>query len=499
MSAPLENRRQALRRLAGAGAAALGPEACARRRPPRPNILYVMTDDHTAGETGCYGNRILKTPHLDRLAREGVRFENAFCTNSLCAPSRATALTGCYSHIHGVRGNSEGRGAEEHINAALPLWPHLLRAAGYRTGVVGKWHLMDPPAGFDYTCVLPGQGVYYDPEFIENGRRRRFSGYVTDITTDLALEFLKRAGRGPFALIYQHKAPHRPFQPAPRHARLFEEIEIPYPATFDDDYATRRLAGEAGDMRFDISLAGDYKDLPKGLAPRERKKWIYQRFVKDRYRAITAVDENLGRVLEYLDLGNMARDTLIIYTSDNGFFVGDHGWYDKRFMYEPSLRVPLLIRYPRRAAASRVETRLAANIDFAPTILDLAGVRVPAAMQGASLRPLIEGREDPAWRRSLYYAYFENSWELRNKSRDEMSDPSFAYFTPHRVSPHRGVRTERYKLIEYYSEGGYWEFFDLQTDPNELRNRYGDPEYAGRVAELKKELARLRAQYKDLS
>src|SRR5713226_5249762 len=471
------------RRRALAAAGALISTACVRRR--RPNILFVMSDDHSVTEMSCYGNRVLSTPNLDRLARGGVRFANCFVTNSLCAPSRASVLTGCYSHINGVRGNSEMADAVEHIDPKLPTFPQLLQKAGYHTGIVGKWHLSDNPVGFDSWCVLPGQGVYFDPEFIDNGTRKKYKGYATDITTDLALEFLRQAGSRPFCLLYQHKAPHRPFKPAPRHAKLFEGIELPYPETFHDNYATRRMAQEAEDMRLDVSLAGDYKELPAGLTAEERKKWIFQRFVKDHYRAVVGIDENLGRVLDYLDQRRLAEDTLIFYTSDNGFFLGEHGWYDKRFMYEPSLRLPLLVRYPRGAVASQVEDHMVLNIDYAPTILDFAGVPIPPAMQGRSLRPLLEGKPPADWRRSIYYTYYENSWAERNKSKAGMSDPSFQYFTAHRVVPHRGVRTERYKLIQYYGEGDYWELFDLQNDPNELKNLYGDPSYAQMTEELK--------------
>lgn len=486
------------RNLVASAAGALLSSACSRRRAGPPNILYIMTDDQAVSEMSCYGNRMLKTPNMDRLADEGVRFANCFVTNSLCAPSRATDLTGCYSHIHGVRGNSEAADAIERINPALPTYPQLLQRAGYRTGIVGKWHLSHNPVGFDHWCVLPGQGVYFDPDFIEDGVRKKFPGYVTDITTELALNFLEKTGSQPFLLLYQHKAPHRPFTPAPRHAHLFEDLELPYPETLNDDYATRRLAKEAQDMRFDISLAGDYKDLPRGLSPEARKEWIYQRFVQDHYRAVYGVDENLGRVLKYLDEHKLAEDTLILYTSDNGFYLGEHGWYDKRFMYEPSLRVPLVARYPRLGVAGKVENAMALNIDFAPTILDFAGLPIPETMQGRSLRPLLEGSAPPDWRRSMYYAYFENSWALRGKGKEALSDPNFQYFTAHRVGPHRGVRTERYKLIQYYSEGDYWELFDLQTDPNELKNLYGDPAYARLSEELKQELARLRTQYKDV-
>jgi arylsulfatase A-like enzyme len=476
---------------AAAALAGCGP------RTRRPNILFVMCDDHASGQMSCAGNAILRTPNLDRIAQGGARFTNAFVTNSLCAPGRATVLTGAYSHVHHIYGNSEAKDAVENIDPNVPTFPQLLKQAGYRTGIAGKWHLSHDPVGFDSWRVLPGQGLYFNPEFIENGVRKRYEGYATDVTTDFALEFLKNVGDQPFCLLYQHKAPHRPFTPAPRHARMFSDVELPLPATFDDDYATRKIAREAEDMRFDLSLAGDYKDLPKDLSAADRKRWIYQRFVKDHYRALYGVDENLGRVLEYLDKNRLAEDTLIIYTSDNGFFLGEHGWYDKRFMYEPSLRVPLLARYPRRIPSGRTVDAMAMNIDLAPTILDYAGVGAPPTMQGRSLRPLLEGSAPADWRSSIYYAYYENSWALAGKGKDAMSDPSFQYFTPHRVGPHRGVRTARHKLIQYYAEGDYWELFDLEKDPNELSNVYGKADYAATQAELTKELERLRGLYKD--
>jgi arylsulfatase A-like enzyme len=421
-------------------------------------------------------------------------------TNSLCAPSRASVLTGCYSHVNGVRGNSEAKDAPpEHIRAGVVTYPEVLKKVGYRTAVVGKWHLNDPAKGFDYSCILPGQGVYFDPEFIEDGVRKKLRGYATDLTTDKALQWLERASGEPWLLVYQHKAPHRPFLPAPRHAGLFADIELPYPATFDDDYATRKLARQAQDMRFDLSLAGDYKDLPAGLSASAKKRWIYQRFVKDHYRATVGVDENLGRVLDFLDRRRLANDTVIIYTSDNGFFLGEHGWYDKRWMYEPSLRIPLLVRYPRLGVGGRVDSRFIQNTDFAPTILDLAGVAIPEQMQGRSIRPLLEGGSPAGWRESLYYTYYEKSWSLlAGKGREALSDPTFEFFTAHRVSPHRGVRTARYKLIEYYAESGYWELFDLEKDPHELRNVYDDSSYASVLPSLKAELQRLRKQYRDL-
>ena len=476
--------------------ASLGVGAACSRGTRFPNILFVMTDDHAAGHIGCYGNKLVKTPHIDRLAREGTRFVNAFVTNSLCAPSRATVLTGCYSHLHGVRGNSEMKGQEEHLDKQMLTYPRILQSVGYRTGIVGKWHLSDDPVGFDTWRVLPGQGVYFDPEFIENGKKKKYTGYATDITTDMALEFLKQPSDKPWCLVYQHKAPHRPFLPPPRFAHLYDDVEIPLPPTFDDDYKTRKVAGEAEDMRFDVSIASDYKDLPAGLTGTAKKRWLYQRFVKDYYGAIAAVDENLGRVLGYLDEQKLTDSTLIIYTSDNGFFVGDHGWYDKRFMYEPSLRVPLIVRAPGERKPAVTEA-MAVNIDIAPTIIDYAGLPPAPWMQGRSLKPVVSGTVPADWRKSVYYSYYENSWQLSGKGLEARSDPSFAFFTPHRIGPHRGVRTATHKLIHYYAEGDVWELFDLRKDPEELTNLYGTAGMEATTASLKAELERLRTEYRD--
>ncbi len=487
-------RREALQATLAMAAAS----ACNWRRPGRPNILFVMTDDHAVGHSGCYGNKLVKTPNLDRLAGEGTRFDSSFVTNSLCAPSRACVLTGAYSHVNGIRGNSEAKNSIEKLDPNVPTYPQLLQAAGYRTGIAGKWHLSHDPVGFDSWAVLPGQGEYFNPTFIENGTRKQHHGYATDVTTDFALEFLKQQDASkPWCLVYQHKAPHRPFLPPPRFAKTFDKVEIPEPPTFDDDYSTRKVAAEAEDMRFDISLEPDYKkEMPAGLDAKAKKKWIYQRFVKDYYGAIMAIDENLGRVLKHLDDRKMTEDTLIIYTSDNGFFVGDHGWYDKRFMYEPSLRVPMIVRAPgaRRGATHELMTL---NIDIAPTILDYAGIPQPESMQGASFRRLLAGAAPVEWRKSMYYTYYENSWVLAGKGKEAMSDPSFQFFTPHRIGPHRGVRTATHKLIQYYAEQDYWELFNLEDDPHELRNLYGKAGTEPVTAALKSELERLQRQYKD--
>lgn len=489
-------RREALQSIGGAAAfLAHGCSSGPSRRPP--NILFVMTDDQQWSQMSCAGSAILETPNMDRLASEGVRFSNACCTNSLCAPSRATILTGCLSHVHGIRGNSERADAVERLDPTLPTFPELLRQAGYRTGLMGKWHIRESPRGFDDWKILPGQGVYFDPEFLIRGEKREQSGYATDITTDFALDFLRTNQSRPFCLVYQHKAPHRPFTPAPRHARLYDDIEWPKPATYDDDCRTRRIAAEARDMKFEISLAGDYEDLPRNLSPAAKKDWIFDRFVKDHHRALVGVDENLGRVLDYLDSSGLAEDTLVIYTTDNGYFLGEHGWYDKRFMYEESLRIPLLVRYPRLPKSGLVEQRWVMNIDIAPTILDFAGVGIPQSMQGRSLRPLLEGDPPEDWRDSVFYSYYENSWAFREMAREQMTDPSFEFWTAHRVGPNRGLRTDRYKLIEYYSEGDYWELFDLEEDPHELHNLYAEPGSAALAEDLRRRLREQQRIYRE--
>ncbi len=483
-------RREALQ---GLGAASVGSffSRCGKKPAyPRPNILFVMTDDQAFHQMSCAGHPILQTPNIDRLAREGVRFANAFCTNSLCAPSQATVLTGCYSHIHGIRGNSKQRNAIEEINPKLPAFPALLRDAGYRTGLMGKWHLRQDPDGFDDWKVLPGEGTYHDPDFLLQGRRQQQHGYATDITTDFALDFLRQTGRQPFCLLYQHKAPQRPFTAAPRHDGLFEDTEWPYPETYFDDYDTRRIAKEAEDMRFEIGLAADYEEIPKNLRSDERRNWIFQRFVKDHHRAVYGVDENLGRILEHLDTAGLAEDTVVIYTSDNGYFLGEHGWYDKRFMYEPSLRIPLLVRYPRLGLSGHLEDRMVVNADLAPTILDFAGLTVPEQMQGRSLRPLLEGSPPEDWRQSIFYAYYDNSWARATLSQQGLTDPSLPSLTAHRIGPHRGIRTGQHKLIEYYTDA-YWELFDLKSDPHELRNLHGQAGFEQLTAELTQKLRRL--------
>jgi arylsulfatase A-like enzyme len=441
----------------------------------RPNIIFIMTDDHAAHAISCYGSKINKTPNLDRLAREGMRFNNCFCTNAICAPSRAVILTGKYSHLNGVIDNAVK------FDGSQQTFPKLLQKAGYRTAIIGKWHLQSDPTGFDYWNILPGQGVYYNPVMIEMGQRKKHTGYVTDIITDLCLNWLKEHQAGkPFCLMYHHKAPHREWEPDDKHAKLYEDTDIPIPETFNDDYKTRCAAAQQQEMTIERHL--NEKDLkmapPEGLTGQELKKWKYQRYIKDYLRCVAAVDDNVGRLLDYLDTSGLAENTIVVYTSDQGFYLGDHGWFDKRFMYEHSLRMPLLVRYPKEIKAGSINNDIVLNLDFAPTFLDFAGVVVPSDMQGHPLRPLVQGNTPQNWRTSMYYHYYE-------------------YPAVHSVKRHYGIRTKRYKLIHFYHDIDAWELYDLEKDPNELNNVYDNPAYADIVKQLKTELQQLRNQYKD--
>jgi len=464
-------RREAVRTLGGlALAGALGGSQARGAGQRKPNIIYIMTDDHAAHAVSCYGSRINQTPNLDRIAREGMRFQNAFVTNSLCGPSRATLLTGAYSHINGMTVN------ERPFDGSQLTFPKLLQQAGYKTAVVGKWHLLSNPTGFDYWNILPGQGIYHNPVLIEMGERKKHEGYVTDIITGLALDFIRKAKDGPFCLLYHHKAPHRGWSPDAKHATLFGDRDIPEPTTFTDDYANRASAAAHADMR--VADMPDYrKEIPAGLSEADRRKWNYQRFIKDYLRVVASVDDNVGRLLDFLDREGLAENTIVIYTSDNGFFLGDHGWFDKRFMYEESLRVPLLVRYPREIKPGSVCDPLAINCDYAPTFLDFAGVEVPERMQGRSLRPILRGQPPKDWRSSMYYHYYE-------------------YPQPHRARPHYGVRTARHKLIHYYTINE-WELFDLEKDPHEMRSVYAEAAYAETVKQTAAELERLRKELRD--
>ena len=474
--------------------------AAERASPNRPNILFIMADDHAAHAISCYGSKINKTPNIDRIGNEGMRFLNCFAVNAICTPSRAAILTGKYSHINGVTVFNRFDGSQWTVAKDL-------QKAGYHTGMIGKWHLTSDPTGFDYWNILPGQGKYYDPDFIEMGTRKAMKGYATDIITDSAIEFLKNRPKGqPFFLMCHHKAPHRPWQPDAKHAHMYDDVEIPEPETFNDDYKTRSAAAPEATMRIDRNLTRNDLKIkpPPGLQPKEvakwnqtvdmemevdvngqkktltgqaLKKWKYQKYIKDYLRCIASVDDNVGRLLDYLDKAGLKDNTIVIYTSDQGFFLGDHDWFDKRFMYEESLRMPFLIRYPGKIKAGTTESDMILNVDFAPTFLDFAGLTAPSEVQGRSFVSLLGGEHPTDWRKAMYYRYYH-------------------YPQDHRVQQHYGIRTERYKLI-FFHRINQWELYDLQKDPHELDNIYSDPHYAATVSELKSEMERLRKQLND--
>ena len=453
-----------------------------------------MADDHAAHAIGAYGSAINETPGINRIARDGMRFDACFCTNSICSPSRATILTGTYNHVNGVTT------LDTPFDARQPAFPGMLRDAGYQTALVGKWHLghggIHDPGGFDYWTVLPDQGAYHDPAFLEPGGvevvRR---GYATDLITDLALEWIDARDRDrPFLAMIHHKAPHRSWEPADRHASLYDDRRIPEPPTLRDDYVGRSTAAVEARMRLRDLNEEDLKGLvPPGLVEDEELAWRYQRYIKDYLRCVAALDESVARVLDYLDDTGLADDTVVVYTSDQGFFLGDHGWFDKRFMYEESLRMPLLVRYPREIAAGTSSGAIVLNVDFAQTFLDIAGVEPTRPMQGRSLRPLLRGERPPDWRTSMYYRY----WMHMDSS--------------HGVWAHRGVRTERHKFVHYYGDAleqpgargaprpEEWELFDLVADPFELRSLHADPAQADALAELRAELDRLSAEIGDVA
>ncbi len=468
--------------------------------PRQPNIVFIMADDHAAHAISAYGSKINQTPNLDRLAAQGMRFINCFAVNSICTPSRAAILTGKYSHINGVT-------VFNRFDGSQPTVAKILQAADYHTGMIGKWHLTSDPTGFDYWNILPGQGAYHDPEFIQLGHKSKMQGYVTDIITDLSIDFLKkRPKEKPFFLMCHHKAPHRPWEPDSRHSNLYEDRVIPEPATFNDNYRTRSAAAAEATMRIDRNLTrNDLKIKPpqelKGkelsawngkvideleitnngakqiLTGAELKQWKYQRYIKDYLRCVASVDENVGRLLDFLDREGLSDNTIVIYTSDQGFFLGDHDWFDKRFMYEESLRMPFLIRYPGIIKPGTVQNKMILNVDFAPTFLEAAGLPAPVDMQGRSFLPLLRGQSPREWRTSMYYRYYH-------------------YPGDHQVQQHYGVRTDRFKLI-FFHRIDQWELYDLAKDPRELNNVYSDPSYSKQVSKLKVELARLRKQLND--
>ena len=452
-----------------------------------------MSDDHAAHAISAYGSRINQTPHLDRIAAEGARLDAAFCTNSICAPSRAAILTGTYNHVNGVTT------LDTPLDNTLWTFPAELGAAGWQTTMIGKWHLghgaAADPIGFDHWRVLPGQGHYHNPVMLEaDGKVVERGGYVTDLITDDCIDWIDgRDPERPFALFCHHKAPHRTWEPSREHFTMYEDETIPFPDTFRDDLAGRAEVIQAVRMRMmDLDPIIDLGAVvPDGLTEDEEIDWRYQRYVKRYLRCVASIDDNVGRLLDHLDASGLADNTVVVYTSDQGFFLGDHGWFDKRLMYEESLQMPLLVRYPAAIDAGSVINDIVVNVDFAATLLDLCGVETLADLQGRSFAPLLRGEQIEDWPTSMYYRY----WMHRDGS--------------HLCPAHYGVRSQTHKLICYYNDpldqpGANgpadpmeWELFDLVADPLEVDNVWDKPEYASVQAELLAELARLQDQVGD--
>jgi len=458
----------------------------------RPNIVVILTDDHASHAISAYGSVVNQTPRIDEIAQSGRRVDNCFCTNALCTPSRASILTGTYSHVNGVTT------LDTPMDASQPTFVSLLRDAGYRTAIVGKWHLGEgaahDPQGFDHWAVLRGQGEYFDPQVRTVDGVHVIEGYATDVITDLALDWLDALPDDdqPYCLLIHHKAPHRSWEPDEKHADLFTD-PIPVPDTFDDDYATRSMAAHHATMRIaDFLTMDDLKQAPPpGLSYEESALWKYQRYMEDYLRCVASVDDNVGRVVDRLRERGEFEDTLLMYTSDQGFFLGDHGWFDKRLMYDEALRMPLVVSYPARISPGEPVEQLVTNVDFAQTILDAAGVAPHERMQGVSFLPQLTAESAAVTRDAVYYRYYEN-------------DDQF-----HHALAHYGIRTDRYKLIYFYNDGmgvpgssgltypPEWELYDLVDDPSELRNVWGDPAYVDIRDELTVRLWELQAALGD--
>ncbi len=482
----------------------------------RPNIIFIMSDDHASTAISAYGNSINNTPNIDRLADEGIRFNQSFCTNAICAPARAAILTGKYSHINGHINNSMS------FDGSQQTFPKLLQQNNYQTAMIGKWHLRSDPTGFDYWNILPGQGSYYNPDFIEMGETKRHTGYVTDLITEFTIDWLDtRDTTKPFCLLIHHKAPHRNWMPHIDFINTFDSMDIPVPPTFFDDFENRSTAAKDQKISIwnDMYLGYDLK-LTKALnsseiiddmgtwaydrmnegqrktwdsaymsknneyhfnppTDKELARWKYRRYMQDYLGTIESVDESVGEILDYLDDFGLAENTIVVYTSDQGFFLGEHGWFDKRFMYEESLKMPLLMRYPKEIGKGKITNEMMMNIDFAPTFLEYADVTIPDDMQGESMRQLLKGHTPDDWRNEVYYHYYEY--------------PKGG----HDVKRHYGIRTHDFKLIHYYYDIDEWELFDLKIDPHELNNLYDNSDYGDKVSDLKTKLMELRKKYKD--
>jgi len=465
-----------------------------------------MADDLTTQAISAYGDiykDIAPTPNIDRVASEGMLFQNVMCTNAICGPSRAAILTGDYSHVNGYYKNESG--GQFDVNKWT--FPQEFQKNGYQTALFGKWHLGTDPVGFDeykFHAAAGQQGLYWNPTYNHNGEKVKEKGYATNLSTDFALNWLDegRKDDSPFLMLLQYKAPHRPWEPDRKYEQLWEDIEMPYPATFNDDYAGRELTAGDTDMTMEFFSRRDMKlerpeglkgkekikwDFygakrgeivqPKGMSDEEGRKWRYQTYIKDYLACVKSVDDNIGRVLDYLDANGLTDNTMIVLTSDQGFYLGDHGFFDKRFIYEESLRMPFMVRYPKMIKAGGVNEDIVTNIDFAPTLLEIADIKTKQDMHGKSFASIIEqGTTPKKWRQSMYYHYYE-----------------FPFW--HHVQPHYGVRTERYTLAHFYYSIDKWELFDMETDPDQMVNQINNPEYADIIEDLKKELYDLQKEY----
>ena len=495
-----------------------------KQKSERPNILYIMSDDHGYQAVSAYGFEGLnKTPNIDRIAKNGAIFSRATVSNSLCAPSRAVMLTGKHSFVNGKVDNVQKFDWDQES------FPKLLHNNGYQTALIGKIHLDGLPQGFDYSAVLPGQGDYYNPDFIINGKKEQIHGYVTEITTDLALDWLKNRDMDkPFCLLYHQKAPHREWLPAPKYYKQYTKMKFKEPETLFDDYSGRGTAAKTAEMNIltHQNWAGDSKVYPEimeklgleetsnwgigafnqnlgrmddaqraawnevyrpiaedfekrypSMDQKEMLRWRYQRYMQDYLGSIASVDEGVGQVLDYLEENELDDNTIVVYTSDQGFYMGEHGWFDKRFMYEESLRTPLVMSYPKEIKPGTKIDAMVQNIDFAATFLDYAGVEVPKDIQGESFRKVVSGKTSE-WRDAIYYTYYE-------------------YPSIHMVKRHYGVRTDRYKLIHFYYDIDEWELYDLEKDPQEMKNVYGEPGYADVQKNMHERLTEIRKKYGD--
>ncbi|MCP3927837.1 MAG: sulfatase [Bacteroidetes bacterium] len=480
----------------------------------RPNIVFIMSDDHANKAISAYHSGLIETPNIDRIASQGIKFNRAFVTNSICAPSRAVILTGKYSHLNGVTGNGQI------FDGNQQTFPKILQQNGYQTAMIGKWHLKSAPTGFDYWNVLPGQGDYYNPDFINQGKDTVYSGYVTNIITDLSLNWLKkRDKKKPFCLMMHHKAPHRSWMPAIKNLELLDDKDFPLPENFYDDYTDKEAlkvqmltVKDHMDIRMDFKVPCNTCDTAsvnfwapeeywrrlERLNSEERKiwnekykkeerefesvkedeqsydQWKFRRYMEDYLRCIVSVDESVGQILHYLSESDLEKNTLIVYTSDQGFFLGEHGLFDKRFMYEEALSTPLLLKFPKEIKEKTESELLVQNLDIASTILDVSGLAIPDDMQGKSLRSIWK-KKNIEWRDAIYYQYYEKGFG---------------------ATPHYGIRTNRYKLIHFQDEVDSWELYDLKTDPSEMNNLYEEGAYAELIETLKQELFDLQRKYK---